>query len=274
MATPVVRVLLTWALAALVAGAAGIPVERLDLQPAAPGVRVKPVLAGAVPGVRLDLVTVTGPARHEEAAAGEHAVVWLVLAGEATMATGRHTYPVAGETVARAPQGWAWRIEAAPGQVLHALRIRRGLSPQDRAEFARYPQNNAAPHVKKFSECPAYKEAIKSPKTTSRTLLAENFVPRMALGTVETTGPDSVGRHSHPMLEQFFLGLRGNDITVLADEEKARLPEFAILHIPLGSNHGAEVAEGRKLHYIWMDFFMTKEGQEWLKTHQPIEDKP
>jgi quercetin dioxygenase-like cupin family protein len=130
----------------------------------------------------------------------------------------------------------------------------------------------AAPLVKKFRECTPYREAIKSAKTVSRTLLPENYVPRMAMGTVETTGPDEVGAHRHPMLEQLFLGLRGNDITVTADDERANLKEFAILHIPLGSNHGAKVEAGKKLHYIWMDFFMAKEGQEWLKMHKPVEE--
>ena len=53
-------------------------------------------------------------------------------------------------------------------------------------------------------------------------------------------------------------------------EAKAHLTSFAILHIPLGSKHGAQVSDGKKLHYVWMDFFTTKEGQEWLKMHKPI----
>lgn len=260
--------------ASLLCSAAGIPVENFNLGLTRPGVHIQPVLAGAVPEVTLDLVSVVGPARLSEPAAPGHAVVWLVLSGQGRMSAKKHAYEVAGETILRAPQGWSWQIETTPGQTLHVLRIRRGLTPQDRAELVKFPQNNAAPHVRKFSECEPYTEAIKSPKTTSRTLLPENFVPRMALGTVETTGPDSVGLHSHPMLEQFFLGLEGNDITVLADNDRANLTGFAILHIPLGSNHGAEVAEGKKLRYVWMDFFQTREGQEWLKMHKPIEPKP
>jgi hypothetical protein len=76
------------------------------------------------------------------------------------------------------------------------------------------------------------------------------------------------------MLEQLFLGLKDNDITVSADEAKANLKAFSILHIPLGSNHGAEVATGKKLYYVWMDFFISKQGQEWLKMHKPVEQNP
>jgi hypothetical protein len=249
-----------------------IPVEKLDLHAAPAEVRIQTVLAGAVPEVEAALVSIPASLQHREAAVADAAVVWLILAGQGRITAGEQVFDVSGETIARAPQGWSWTLEAAPGEALHALRLRRALNAQDLEEFAKYPKNNAAPLVKKFSECPAYREAIKSPKTISRTLLPENFVPRMALGTVETTGPDAVGRHKHPMLEQFFLGLKDNDITVLADEDQANLPEFALLHIPLGSNHGVEVADGKKLHYVWMDFFMSKDGQEWLKTHKPVEE--
>lgn len=257
----------------LAAGATGpIPLEKLDISAAkAPGVQLRPVLPGQIREVQVDLLSITGPARHTESKSDQKAVVWVIFDGKATLKAGTSSYEVEGETIARAPQGWTWQIDVPRGATLHALRIRRDLTPGDLEELKKFPQNNIAPHVKKFSECTPYGEAIKSPKTISRTLLPENFVPRMAMGTVETTGPDAVGAHRHPMLEQLFFGLRGNDITVSADEQRANLTSFAILHIPLGSNHGAQVAEGKKLHYVWMDFFMAKEGQEWLKMHTPLE---
>ena len=270
------RLLMAWVVAAILATAAWavgpIPLETLILTQAT-GVTVKPLMKGEVREVTVDLLTVAGPARHVEPARGDSAVVWLVLDGRGTLQTRNQTFEVEGETIARAPQGWDWRIEAAQGGALHLLRVRRSLTAGDQEELKKFRQYQAAPHVKKFRDCPPYREAIKSPKTVSRTLLPENYVPRMAMGTVETTGPDTVGAHRHPMLEQLFLGLRGNDITVTADEARANLKGLAILHIPLGSNHGAQVEAGRKLHYVWMDFFMAKEGQEWLKMHQPLEEK-
>ncbi|MBN9662702.1 MAG: cupin domain-containing protein [Acidobacteria bacterium] len=249
----------------------GIPLEKWSLPAGKAGVQIRPVLTGEIRGVSTDQVFIVGPGQHVEPAHAKEAVVWLILEGKATMLAGTSKYEVQGETIARAPQGVAWQINVAQGEMLRAVRIRRELTADDLAELKKFPQNNAAPLVKKFSECTPYGEAIKSPKTVSRTLLPENYVPRMAVGTVETTGPDTVGRHKHPMLEQIFLGLKGNDITVLADEHSANLTEFSILHIPLGSNHGAEVAGGKKLHYIWMDFFIAKEGQEYLKNHLTLD---
>jgi len=254
-----------------------IPIQKLDLSSPRPGaksgVKIQQVFPGEIKEVTVELVSIVGPGRHVEPANSEREVVWLILAGKGTLRTKDKRFKIEAETIARAPSGWPGQIDVPGGETLHALRVRRQLTAGDKAELKKYPENNAAPHVKKFSECPAYREAIKSPKTVSRTLLPENYVPRMAIGTVETTGPDKVGAHRHPMLEQLFLGLKDNDITVIADDAKANLTPFSILHIPLGSNHGAEVADGKKLYYVWMDFFAAKEGQEWLKMHQPLEQK-
>ncbi len=257
---------LLWTLAA---SAAGIPMEKLSLGNRK-GVAIKPLMVGEIAELNVDLVSITAPALYIETAKPDKAVVWMVVDGRGTMKSKNRQFAVNGETIARAPQGWDWRITAAPGTTLHLLRLQRDLTADDLEDLKKYPQFQAEPWVKKFLECEPYGEAIKSPKTISRTLLPENYVPRMALGTVETTGPDEVGKHSHPMLEQLFFGLRGNDIIVSADDEQANLTQFTILHIPLGSNHGVHVVEGKKLHYVWMDFFMKKEGQEWLKMHTPL----
>lgn len=251
-----------------------IAIQQLELVPpvgtAEGRVETREVLPGEIGDVTTHLVSIQGPGQHIEPSNSDYDVIWLFLKGKGTLRTKDMTFAIEGDTIARAPLGWAWQIDVPKWETLYGLRVRRLLSADDRLELQKFPQNNLAPHVKKFSECPAYREAIKSPKTVSRTLLPENYVPRVAMGTVETTGPDTVGAHRHPMLEQLFLGLKDNDITVSADDAKAQLPSFAILHIPLGSNHGAQVSEGRKLCYVWMDFFLTKEGQEWLKMHKPI----
>jgi hypothetical protein len=251
-----------------------ITIQKLELLPpnpaAASRIETREVLPGEIKDVILHLVLIHGAGRHIEPSDPDHEIIWLFLKGSGKLRTQDAACEVEGETIARAPLGWAWQIEVPPGEILHGLRIRTKLSAYDRLELKQFPQHNAASLVKKFSDCPAYREAIKSPKTTSRPLLAENFVPRVALGTVETTGPDAVVAHRHPMLEQLVLGLQDNDITVTADAATTRLTSFEILHIPLGSNHGAQVSAGKKLHYIWMDFFMKKEGQEWLKMHKPV----
>ena len=133
------------------------------------------------------------------------------------------------------------------------------------------PLHATDPYCVLYSQCEPYAEAIKSPKTVSRTIVPAGMIPRFCMGSVETEGPDTVGAHSHPMLEQLFFGLPGNACVVTADQAEAALEDRALLHIPSGSWHGTRVEEGRKLHYLWMDFFKHEEDLAYIQAqHQPI----
>ena len=245
----------------------------LETGRAAPGspALVRDVLAGEVPGIRASVVSLGPGGRHAEGRTSTEDKVYLVLGGRGAVVADGKPLPVERQTIARLPVGTDTELAANAGSTLDVLVLRHALGDEDRADLAAHPENQAGPYVRKFSECPTYGEAIKSAKTTSRTLLPKDIVPRMSIGTVETAGPDRVAPHAHPMLEQFFLGLDGNDIVVHADGGQTPLGAHELLHIPLGSSHGAEVAEGRKLHYVWMDFFRDREGLRWLETHKPNE---
>lgn len=165
------------------------------------------------------------------------------------------------------------QFEIREGEELHFLKFTKKLSPKDIEDQKHFPEENKHHFFfTKFEDCEPYTEKIKSPNTVSRTVLPENIVPRVSLGTVEAMGPDEVGAHKHPMLEQLFLGLSDNDVEVYADDVSTEFKQYSLLHIPLGSNHWVTVDENKKMNYMWMDFFLTKEGQEWLKTHKPIKN--
>ncbi len=232
---------------------------------------VRDVLAGEVPGIRASLVSLGPGGRHHEGRTSAEDKVYLVLEGRGAVVADGEPLPVERHTIVRLPVGSDAALAAAADATLDVLVLRHALSDEDRKDLAAHAESQKGPYVRRFSECPTYGEAIKSAKTTSRTLLPKDVVPRMSIGTVETVGPDRVAPHAHPMLEQFFLGLDGNDIVVHADGGHTTLGAYELLHIPLGSSHGAEVAAGRKLHYVWMDFFRDREGLRWLETHKPNE---
>ena len=127
------------------------------------------------------------------------------------------------------------------------------------------------PFFIRYSHCEAYSEAIKSAKTVSRTIVPANTIPRFCMGSVEAMGPDEVAAHSHTMLEQLFLGLPENACVVTANDAETVLGERALLHIPLGSRHGVRVGGGRRMHYVWMDFFRNEEDLAYIQEqHNPI----
>lgn len=254
-----------------------IPLVRFEAGAAARDAAPKPVvrelLAGEVPGVSVRLVSVAGGAVHAEPESRVVDKVYLVLHGSGALSARGQEHAVSSETIARLPLGWPARLRPTGATGMDVLVIHRELRPDDLQELKKHPTHNEGPYVRRFRDCEAYGESIKSAKTVSRTLLPENYVPRMAVGTVEAVGPDKVGSHSHPMLEQLFLGLAGNRAVVHADEAEVAFPEDSLLHIPRGSSHWVEVAEGSKLYYVWLDFFESREGQLWLKTHKPVDAK-
>lgn len=145
---------------------------------------------------------------------------------------------------------------------LRVLELIVDLSATDQEELRQVA--DMYPLFLSYSDCKTYRERIKSEKTISRTLLPEHTFPRLCIGSVETTGDDRVAAHEHPMLEQLFFGLAGNDCVVRADEAELAFGDGVLLHIPLGSSHGVEVHAPQKLHYIWIDLFRDRQGMDWI----------
>ena len=200
--------------------------------------------------------------------------MFLFIKGNGLLKIDTLTFDISPESIAIPFSSDSISFEIADGEVFHFVQFTKQLTETDQEDFKKFnSENKYNVFFRKFSDCEPYTEKIKSPNTVSRTVLPENIIPRVSLGTVEAPGPDEVGAHKHPMLEQLFLGLTQNDIIVHADEKSVALKEYSLLHIPLGSTHWAEVTTNKKMYYLWMDFFLTKEGQEWLKTHKPMSTK-
>ncbi|MFH0920471.1 MAG: cupin domain-containing protein [Fibrobacterota bacterium] len=156
----------------------------------------------------------------------------------------------------------------APDVPLEYLEIELAVTPEDAKDLE--ATKKLLPYFIRYADCRTYREAIKSEKTVNRTLVPEKIIPRFCMGSVETAGPDAVGAHRHPMLEQLFFGLKDNLCDVTADAKAVSFGEFVLLHVPSGSEHGVRVNTGCKLHYLWLDFFKDREGVEWIaKMHKP-----
>lgn len=203
----------------------------------------------------------------------DHATFLLILKGKCQLITENGQQTLQEESIIVQPNRTIQAcLLVGKNQTLHFLEFTKKYSEQDKDNLRLENHSLNEWYCTSFQDCKPYVEKIKSPNTTSRTVLSNNIIPRVALGTVEAAGPDKVGEHSHPMLEQLFLGLSDNEISVYADEAVANLKTFSLLHIPLGSTHWVEVAKDCKMNYMWMDFFLTKDGEAWLDTHKHIEE--
>ncbi|AWG20668.1 hypothetical protein FFWV33_03495 [Flavobacterium faecale] len=252
-----------------------IPVEKLIIQLENNTQKYsKLILQNEIEGIQVEHIALTGNKSIVDDANEGYKSIYLFFKGKGTVKTMNIKYEIVPETILLPNVAKSISIKTAKNDTLHYLKIVTKLSAQDLVELNEFPiENTQKVYYAKFEDCRPYTEPIKSPNTISRTIMPNKIIPRIAMGTVQTKGPDKVGAHKHPMLEQLFLGLSKNNIIVYADDAQRPLLEYSLLHIPLGSMHSVSVEKDDVLYYVWMDFFMDSKGEEWLKTHNVSEDK-
>lgn len=252
----------------------GIPLEKLTMDPPVGDQMFSEVLMeGEIAETDVVHTVLIGPQSHREKLSKKQDHILIFIKGEGVLHSGSESHEIEPESIALTNSQRRVKIEVSAGDTLHYIHIKKMLSKLDKQEMKTFPpENRTGIYFRRFEDCEAYTEKIKSPNTVSRTVLPKDHAPRVAMGTVDTKGPDAVGAHEHPMLDQLFLGLSGNDAMVYADTDSIAFHEWEILHIPIGASHWVTVGENKRMYYQWMDFFMKSEGQEWLKTHKKIDD--
>ena len=132
-------------------------------------------------------------------------------------------------------------------------------------------RSDSLPYFIRYNDAIRYKEDCKSEKTVNRMLLPEGLIPNLAIGSVETSGPDAVAAHEHPFCDQLFFSFEENDMEVLIEDLSVSMNGNVLLHIPLGSSHGITVPSGGYAHYLWIDFVVDSRGVEYIKSaHKTI----
>ena len=233
----------------------------------------KSILENEIKGIHVAHIAVTGENAIIDSSKEGYKIIYLFVKGKGNVMAANTSYEIVPETILLPNTVKEVVIKTALNDTLHYLKISSKLTAQDLLDLKEFPaENTQNVYYAKFTDCKSYTEPIKSPNTVSRTILPNKYIPRIAMGTVQTKGPDKVGFHEHPMLEQLFLGLSENNSVVYADDAKVSFPEYSVLHIPLGSSHSVSVEKDEVMYYVWMDFFLDKKGEEWLKTHNVDDD--
>jgi hypothetical protein len=227
------------------------------------------LLEGEIDGATVLFYQTTGIQSFDYAPSSIFSRVFFLLDGDATFSDNLGNYSYSGKAVYIPNPRAGFSIQTnTPSKFLE---IKWDLNTDDWKEI----DNNQKifPFTAKYEDSIQYKEDNKGANTIQRAVVPQRVLPRFALGTVETIGEDILEKSEHPLLDQFYFSLEKNDITVLIDDIEFHLQEDTLLHIPLGSNHGARVDAGKRANYIWIDFILNEEGVAFLDEIHKVKDK-
>jgi mannose-6-phosphate isomerase-like protein (cupin superfamily) len=247
-----------------------IRMKKLEDTVPAEGVIKKEILPGEIEGVKTSRVILRNAESTSVSNSDQYSSVLIFINGKGRIEFGTSVKQITEKAVFVPSINQSYVVKAEFGN-LEYLEVIIELRKDDIKDAETY--KDKLPFFRRYSDCKTYREAIKSEKTVSRDLVREEMVPRFCMGSVETTGPDMVGAHRHPWLEQLFFGLEGNDCILRADDAEVTFGENVIVHVPLASKHLVRVEEGKILHYLWMDFFIDKKGLAWVKKEHHHEDQ-
>lgn len=112
------------------------------------------------------------------------------------------------------------------------------------------------PRFVKFSEAIQYTERFtqeSGAKVKQHSVIAGRHLGRYTMGWVIGKGPDFVGQHTHPSLEQWYFMLQGADFTYDAGDRSIAVKEGDVSFTPHGTSHGSTCAEDGFINYVWFE---------------------
>lgn len=90
-------------------------------------------------------------------------------------------------------------------------------------------------------------------KVKQHSVIAGRHLGRYTMGWVIGQGPDFVGQHTHPTLDQWYFMINGADFMYDAGEEHIAVKEGDISYTPSGTSHGSTCDQNGFINYIWFE---------------------
>lgn len=112
------------------------------------------------------------------------------------------------------------------------------------------------PRFVRFSETIRYTERFtqeSGAKVWQHSVIAGRHLGRYTMGWVIGEGPDFVGQHVHPSLEQWYFMLDGADFLYSAGDREIPVKEGDISFTPHGTSHGSACEENGFINYLWFE---------------------
>lgn len=112
------------------------------------------------------------------------------------------------------------------------------------------------PRYVKFRDSIQYTERFtqeSGAKVKQHSIIAGRHLGRYTMGWVIGEGPDFVGQHIHPSLEQWYFMLKNADFTYDAGDTSIKVSEGDVSFTPHGTSHGSTCKEDGFINYLWFE---------------------
>ncbi|MGN0658988.1 MAG: cupin domain-containing protein [Emergencia sp.] len=90
-------------------------------------------------------------------------------------------------------------------------------------------------------------------KVVSHSIVAGRHLGRYTMGWNIGAGPDFIGQHTHPTLEQWYFMIDGSDFTYTAGGREIPVREGDVSFTPHGTSHGSQCSEDGFINYVWFE---------------------
>lgn len=90
-------------------------------------------------------------------------------------------------------------------------------------------------------------------KVVSHSIIAGRHLGRYTMGWNIGAGPDFVGQHTHPTLEQWYFMIDGSDFDYVAGGNVIPVTNGDVSFTPHGTSHGSQCSEDGYINYVWFE---------------------
>lgn len=214
------------------------------------------ILAGTCPGIRICKCCLkAGQARDMEVYAEDEKMQLLFFTSRSgVVKSGTRIYAIDDQAVF-VPDFDREKVTIIAGEEdLYFIRITGPMTEIDHRQMANCQY--VLPRFVRLRESIEYTERFtqeSGSKVVSHSIVAGRHLGRYTMGWNIGAGPDFIGQHTHPTLEQWYFMIDGSDFTYVAGGNKIPVCEGDVSFTPHGTSHGSECTENGYINYVWFE---------------------